>query len=164
MQLKQFMNPYFVQLAALRYHFGTCVSNQQQLILINLLTQNLYVSPYQRASEGIRHISENVMRHELFRFLLNGFSVLQMWTEESSSKDESSNTTDLEKTINRVFMLHPLGGYDPDNMCNSCDRFAYSSCVYAAPMSTPISCVYAASISNLIIPKYIDIQSTSIYS
>ena len=77
--------PYFTQMAALRYHYGIGIANQQQFVLSNLLAQYSYKTPYRRAVEGIRHIIENVMRNELFRFLLDGFTIIRLRTQSSGS-------------------------------------------------------------------------------
>ena len=77
--------PYFTQMAALRYHYGTGIANQQQFVLSNLLVRHSYKTPYRRAMEEMRHIIENVMRNELFRFLLDGFTIIRLRTQSSGS-------------------------------------------------------------------------------
>ena len=70
--------PYFTQTAALRYHYGVGIANQQQCVLSNLLIQHSYQSVYRSAVEGVGYIIKNILKGDIYRFLLNGFTVLRI--------------------------------------------------------------------------------------
>jgi hypothetical protein len=94
--------PYFTQLAALRYHYGLGVANHQQYVLNNLLSQYSFKGIYRTALEGMRYIIQNIMRFEIFKFLLNGFTVVRMRTIQSQIVNETTTLPSTQCDITKL--------------------------------------------------------------
>ena len=87
-------------MAGLHYHYGVGTANEQQYVLGNLLVRYLYKSVYRLAVEGVGYIIKNLMRGEVFRFLVNGFTMLRIrkYVKSSTADNIKGDLTHDERT------------------------------------------------------------------
>jgi hypothetical protein len=102
--------PYFVQTAAIRYHYGVSAANIRRFMLSDFISPFHRQSLYLGCMSSVQRIIERIMVSEFHLFLKNGL-ILLVQKESRRSDLPTSNALELKTMMNRIDQWtdnHPL--------------------------------------------------------
>jgi hypothetical protein len=98
-------HPYFVQIAAIRYHYGISASNARQFLLSAFITPFHYQSLYAGCLSSVQRIIQTIMVPEVHIFLKTGLT--QLILKESRGASTPSSLLSLKAAKDAIHAWIP---------------------------------------------------------